>query len=131
MKSLNSFLNPQRKDNIKFVLSDAFVEDGKPIEWEMRQLTASEGMELQSQTTSKNYMEIMAIYVANSLVVPNLKDKELLEGLTKREGRPILKPVEALKVLTTDAELGFLITKYSEHNNLTSNFNDKVKEVKN
>ena len=36
MKNLNAFLNPKRKDNIRFVLSDAFVgDDGNPVEREM------------------------------------------------------------------------------------------------
>lgn len=131
MKSLNSFLNPKRKENLKFVLSDAFIEDSKPIEWEMRQLSAQEGLELQNQITSKSYTEVMAVYVAHSLVVPNLRDKELLDGLTQREGKPILKAADALKALVTDAELASLITKYTELNSLTSDFGAKVKEVKN
>lgn len=131
MKSLNSFLNPKRKENLKFVLSDAFVEDGNPIEWEMRQLSAAEGIELQNQLQGKSYMDIMTTYIAYALVYPNLKDKDLLDGLSKREGRTILKAVDALKALTTDAELASLISKYSDHNNLTMNFNDKVKEAKN
>ena len=41
MNTLKNFLNPVRKENIKFVLSDAFVDDeGKPLQWEMRQISA-------------------------------------------------------------------------------------------
>lgn len=132
MKSLSSFLNPKRKENLVFVLSDAFIgEDGKPIEWEMRQLSAEEGLELQKQTEAKEYSDMMIAYVAASLVYPNLKDKELLDGLTKKAGRPVLKATDALKALVTDAELASLISRYISYNELTSNFTEKVSEVKN
>ncbi len=132
MQSLNSFLNPRRKENLKFILSSAFVDDnGKEIEWEMRQLSASEGIELQKQVTSNDYSEVMANYVANSLVYPNLKDKQLLEGLSKKEGRPVLKAVDALKLMVTDSELASLISKYIDYNDLTDSFEEKVEDVKN
>ena len=132
MKSLDSFLNPKRKENARFMLSDAFIsEDGKPIEWEMRQLSAKEGIEVQKQTNSKEYSEMMIAYVAHSIVYPNLKDKELLDGLTQKEGRPILKVTDALKAITTDAEMASLISRYISFNELTTNFNEKVTEVKN
>lgn len=132
MKSLNSFLKPKRKENLKFVLSDAFVgDDGKLIEWEMRQLSGAESLELQSEIEGKSYQEAMAIMVANSLVYPNLKDAELLKGLSEQQGKPIMKAVDALKLITTDAELGTLIFKYSEYNALTTDFGEKVEEAKN
>ena len=47
METLKNFLHPKRKENIRFVLSDSFVdEQGNPLEWEMRQIKAKEGMEI-------------------------------------------------------------------------------------
>ena len=44
METLKNFLHPKRKENIRFVLSDSFVdEQGNPLEWEMRQIKAKEG----------------------------------------------------------------------------------------
>lgn len=131
MKNLASFLKPKRKPNLKFKLSDAFVDEkGNVIEWEMRQLSAEEGMKL-SVSGESDYRKIMTQYVAESLVFPDLHDKELLDGLSEREGRKIFDPVEALKLLTTDAELAELIDRYVKHNSLITNFNREVEEAKN
>lgn len=133
MKDLKSFLQPKRKENLKFVLSDAFVgEDGKPLEWEMRQLTAQEGIEYNRNLGDKpSYMDIMVGYVARALVYPDLRDAELLRELSKQHGKPILNPEEALKLLTNDNELARLIELYNQHNNLTESFAKKVDEAKN
>lgn len=132
MKSLNSFLNPKRKENLRFVLSNAFLgEDGKPIEWEMRQLTAPEGAELTKSLDSKDYTKAMSAYVAEALVYPDLHNKELLSGLSEREGKPILKAVDALMCLVNDAELASLISHYVQHNELTTGISEKIEEVKN
>lgn len=131
MKTFDAFLKPKRKENLKFVLSDVFTdEDGNPIEWEMRQLSATEGIEI-SKNAPENYTELMAVYVSNALVVPNLKDKDLLSALSAREGRTILKPVDALKCIVTDAELARLVSLYIQHNDLGTNFTEKVEEAKN
>ncbi len=132
MKSLTAFLNPKRKPNLKFILSDAFQDEkGNPILWEMRQLTAAEGMEMQKELQSKEYMDIMLAYVANSLVYPDLRDAELLKGLSQREGRSILSPTEALRVMVTDAELAKLVDEYTRFNDLTGDFSKKAEEAKN
>lgn len=132
MKTFNGFLHPKRKENLKFVLSDAFVdEDGTPLEWEMRQLSAKEGMELTKNLTSTETSEIWAHYVANALVVPNLRDAEFLEDLSKREGRKILDPLDALYCLVTDGELAKLMELYNEHNSVYSGFQKAVQEAKN
>ncbi len=132
MKSLNGFLHPKRKENLKFILSDAFVdENGNPLEWEMRQLSAKEGMELAKGLTSVETSEIWAHYVANALVVPNLKDADLLKALSEREGRNILEPLEALYCLVTDGELAKLMELYNKHNSIDSGFQKMVQEAKN
>lgn len=132
MKSLINFLNPKRKENLKFVLSDDFSdEDGKPLEWEMRQLSAREGLDLKNQIENADYMGIMTAYVAEALVYPDLHDKELLDALSEREKRPILKASDALIALVSDAELAELVSRYSKHNELTRSFEEKKEEAKN
>ncbi|WMJ83466.1 hypothetical protein ACS3UN_10360 [Oscillospiraceae bacterium LTW-04] len=43
MKNLEGFLNPKKKPNLRFILSEDFVgEDGAPLVWEMRTLSARE-----------------------------------------------------------------------------------------
>ena len=34
--NLSAFLNPIEKENKKVVVSDRFVENGKPVEWEIK-----------------------------------------------------------------------------------------------
>lgn len=133
MKNLNAFLNPKRKENFKFILSEAFVgEDGKPIEWEMRQLSAAESLEISKAFAhAESAGEIIAATIAQSLVVPNLRDKDLLDALSKREGRTILKPVDALKVLVSDPEYAKLASSYFAYNELGHSFGEQVEEAKN
>lgn len=132
MKSLNSFLNPKRKENLKFVLSEAFVDDtGEPIEWEMRQLSAKEGVDLKKQADGTDYQTLMATLISEALVFPDLHDKELLEGLSAQKKRPVLKASDALMTITSDAEFGQLWNLYTTHNEVVVNFKDAVDEAKN
>ena len=132
MKSLNSFLNPRRKPNHKFVLSDAFIDEkGNPIEWEMRQIAASESSELQKQITDSSYFNTMTAYAAESLVYPNMHDAELLKGLSEKTGRKILKAPDALVAMLTDSELAAVIEQYVKYNKLTEGISEKVDEAKN
>lgn len=132
MKTFDSFLNPKPKENLRFTLSDRFTdENGNLLEWEMRSLTAAEGIEL-SRDSNGNMIEVMANYVANALVEPNLKSKDNLDALSKREGRTILNPMDALKCLVTDAELNRLIMLYNNHNAISADsFEKKIVEAKN
>lgn len=128
MKSLDSFLNPKRKPNLKIALSPAFADEkGNPIEWELKQLSAREGLNIEGN----GYKEIMTAYVAESLVYPNLHDAELLKGLSEREGRKILNAKDALIALLNDNELATLIEAYTKFNDLTTDFGELVKEAKN
>ena len=130
MKNLASFLTPKRKPNLKFRLSRAFVdENGEPIEWEMRQLSAAESAEI-TGTGEMNYQKAMIKCVSESLVYPDMHDRDLLDGLSKREGRKILDAAEALALLVSDAEMGTLISKYNSLYDETD-VGQKITEVKN
>ncbi len=126
MKSLSSFLNPKRKPNLKFKLP-AFEE-----EFEMRLLSAAEDLEISKQVTgSENGVDILTRYIAESLVVPDLHSKGLLEALSEREGRRIFDAVDALKCIVNGSELSALIGVYNDYANVTADFGDKVQEIKN
>ena len=84
METLKNFLHPKRKENIRFVLSDSFVdEQGNPLEWEMRQIKAKEGMEISRDCEGAPEMETMARYIAEALVVPNLKSAEIVDAMAQ------------------------------------------------
>lgn len=111
----NSFLNPMRKENLKFVLSNAFVDDaGNPLEWELRQLTAAVVAELSRENASN--IRMLTTMVAHSLVRPNLRNVDFLQALSQQRGRTFLDPAEALTALVTDSELAKLILLYELHN---------------
>ena len=127
MKSLQSFLNPTRKPNLKFKLP-AFEE-----EFEMRLLSAKEDLEVGNQARSNGETETEAFIrcIAESLVTPDLHNKELLDALSEREGRKIFDPVEALKCIVTGAELSALMKIFTDYANVTVDFGKKVDEIKN
>lgn len=132
MKNLNAFLKPKRKENLKFILSEAFCdEDGNPVEWELRQLSSTESCELQQQYEGRGQTDILLSVIACSLVQPNLRDAELLSALSQREGRTILEPAQALKAITTDAELARLIMLYQQHNSLNATLAELAAQAKN
>lgn len=125
MKSLNSFLNPKRKKEIRFKLP-AFED-----EFVMRPLTLKEDLKLAEEYGDKSNTEMMIAYVANSLVTPDLRDNNFLEALSEREGRKILDPVDALKCIVNGAETASLIKVYNDFNEVTVKFSGKVDEAKN
>ncbi len=132
MSTLKNFLNPVRKENIKFTLSDAFVDDeGKPLQWEMRQIGAREGTEIAKETAELSGVESMTAYVAAALVTPNLKSIELVNAFAEKHNGKILTPAEILMELVTDGELGRLIEIYNRHNRAAGRFEDLEKEAKN
>ena len=91
METLKNFLHPKRKENIRFVLSDSFVdEQGNPLEWEMRQIKAKEGMEISRDCEGAPEMETMARYIAEALVVPNLKSAEIVDAMAQEHNGKIL-----------------------------------------
>ncbi|HWP51751.1 MAG TPA: hypothetical protein VN626_08660 [Clostridia bacterium] len=113
----NSLLNPKRKENLTFVLSNAFADEvGNPLEWEMRELSAAEGAELARENASN--IRTMTTMVAHSLVKPNLRNAEFLKALSQQRGRSFLDPAEALTALVTDSELAKLILLYELHNTI-------------
>lgn len=131
MKNLEGFLNPKRKPNLRFILSEDFTgEDGAPLVWEMRTLTARELCEVRAFYEGRGQEETTLALIAKSLVAPNISDAGLLRGLSQKEGRSILDPVDALQALLSAAEMGTLISCYFKHQQV-NNFYELVGEAKN
>ena len=132
MKSLKSFLSPKRKPNLKFVLSEAFVdEQGEPLEWEMRQLSGQEMLDISKNASEDDQYSPLVISIANAMVFPDLCNKELLDGLSQRENRPVLKAEDALVTLLTQGELTELISVFGNHNSTYASFREQVEDAKN
>ncbi|MFV0497964.1 MAG: phage tail assembly chaperone [Candidatus Fimivivens sp.] len=131
MKNLEAFLNPKRKPNMRFVLSEDFVgEDGAPLVWEMRALSARELCDVRSFYEGRGQEQTTLALLAKSLVHPDLSDAQLLQGLSQKEGKSILDPCEALKSLLDAAQLGVLLACYFKHQQV-NNFHELVDEAKN
>lgn len=127
-KTLMQFLHPERKPNAKFKLS-SFGD----AEFEMRVLGADEMATISAEVQTKALKGIEALYpaIAASFVTPNLRNAELLDALSEREGRKILSPTDALKAIFTGGEISALIGIYNEHADVTVDFEKKVEEAKN
>ena len=123
METLKNFLHPRRKENIQFVLSDSFVDE--------RQIKAKEGMEISRDCEGAPEMETMARYIAEALVVPNLKSAEIVDAMAQEHNGKIMSPSEILLELVTDGELAKLVRIYNQHNRATLDFQTLKEEAKN
>lgn len=87
MNSFDSFLNPERKPNIRFKLSPY------PDEFEMRLLSAEEDREILRRMQGDKKLDgadALIAYAAEALVVPDLHNADFQDKLSKKAGRPIL-----------------------------------------
>ena len=132
MDSLKNFLHPKRKENIRFVLSDSFADEQcNPLEWEMRQIRAKEGMEISRDCEGTPDIETMALYIAEALVMPNLKSTEIVDAMAQEHNGKIMSPAEILLELVTDGEFAKLVRIYNQHNQETMDFQELKEEAKN
>lgn len=132
--TLASFLNPEAKENIRFVLSERFRDgDGDPEQWEMRPLTAKEGREIRRRISGNpaDRVEVFLEYAAESLVTPNLRDKELLDQVSAKAGRPVFTPAEVLWETLCDSEICRLVAVYTDYNGLNRRVGELVEQAKN
>lgn len=126
-KTLESFLHPHRKSNMKFHMT------GFDEEFEMRQLSAKEGIEAAVFAEQRKIPAGLAMIpnVAMALVKPNLRNKDLLDALSEKAGHKILEPYDAALELFTDSELAMLTKIYSDLATVNTEFEGAVKEAKN
>lgn len=126
-KTLESFLNPKRKPNVKFHLT------GFAGEFEMRAISTQEGLEIDKDIQAKQLSGASALvpYVAESLVKPDLHNAELLTALSEKAGHKILSAYDACVAMFNDAEMATLAEVYTRHVRTTANFEEDVETAKN
>ena len=142
MSDFSAFLaqNKVKSENIKFAVSKSFIgSDGKPIEWEIRAVTADEDEAIRRAATKKTKVPgrsnqytsemdantYLAKLTATSVVYPDLKNAEL-QNSYKVMGEEAL-----LKAMLTGGEFVTLSSKVAEINGFDVDINEAVEEAKN
>ena len=140
-KSLSAFMRPnaQQVENVKYVASSRFRdEDGKPVEWEIRCISADEYARIRSgcihqvpvankknQFTQKlDTYEFQAKVCAACTVFPDLNNAEL------QNSWGVLKPEELVGAMLIGGEFDDYVTKVFEINGFKAE-NELVDEAKN
>ncbi len=132
MSSLKAFLNPIQVENKEVIVSNRFVENGKPVPFIIRPITQKENEQLIKKHTRKdkkneevlNRTEYVQSLVARAVVSPDLADAEL----QKKYG---LGETEVLKNMLFVGEFAELSQAVQELSGLDTNINDDIEEVKN
>ncbi len=139
MSGLNAFLsqNAIKAENEKHVISDRFKDkDGKPAPFEFRALTEVENEQIRKSCTRKikskgvvttdiKFEEYTAKLAVESVVFPNLKDKEL------QESYGVLGAENLLKTMLTTGEYATLMEKVQEINGFDVSDEEVIEEAKN
>lgn len=142
MSDFSAFLaqNKVKQENIKFAVSKSFIgADDKPIEWELRPVTADEDEAIRRAATKKTKVPgrsnqytsemdantYLAKLTAASVVYPDLKNAEL-QNSYKVMGEDAL-----LKAMLTGGEFVTLSSKVAEINGFDTDINEAVEEAKN
>lgn len=135
MNSLAAFLHPVKVENKKVVISKRFVDNGKPIEWEIRAVSEFENSKLERKNTKTDrktgVQQLDRIAYAHALaaagvVFPDLTDSEL------QKAYGTLGAENTLEKMLTAGEFAKLAQEISNLSDLDENdINEQIDEVKN
>ena len=126
--------NQIKKDNLKVIVSKSFVdEDGHAIPWEIRPITFEENERIMNspyvtveetdrRTGTKTYRTIETEYVAalcaQSVVFPDLGNRDLQKSYESLTGRQVKSKSQLIKTMLTVGELSRLSEKVIEISDL-------------
>ncbi len=141
MGNLSIFLaeNAAPVQNVKYAASARFIENGKPVEWEIRAISGAEDEELhracatrvplpgqknryQTETDMTLYLGKLA---AACTVFPNLRDEELQDSYHVRGAD------ELLKTMLTSGEYAAYIVKVQDVCGFDLALESEIEEAKN
>ncbi|MFU0784495.1 MAG: Phage portal protein [Thermoanaerobacterium thermosaccharolyticum] len=134
MSSLQAFLNPAKIENKKVIISNRFVEDGKPVPFVIRPISEKENEQLLKKYAKKDKRTGQEILdrtayshalVARAVVFPDLKNAEL------QKAYGVLGEVELLNKMLTIGEFATLSEAVSELSGLDEDINQDIEEAKN
>lgn len=133
-RSLAAFLNPVQIENDFVVVSNRFVEDGKPVPWEIKAITSQENDQIMKKNTKrdkKTKQEILdrSAYinelVASAVVFPDLKNAEL------QKAYGVMGETNLLSKMLLVGEFAILSEAVQKLSGLDEDDSEKIEEVKN
>ncbi len=133
MSTLNAFLNPVKVENKEVIVSERFMEKGKPVPFTIRPVTQEENEEIIRKYRRKDkkgeetfdqigYSHDLA---ASAVVFPDLNDAEL------QKAYGVLGAVKLLKKMLLIGEFATLAQAVKELSGLEADINDDIEEAKN
>ena len=133
--SLTAFLKDNVADpyeEVEFIVSDRFKDENGVIAWKLRAMSPDNALlatDSATVVTGKHSDFKTSVYfknvVAETVVYPNLRDKEL------QDSYGVMEPAQLLNKMLNSAEFNKLLTKCLQINGLDKNFDDLKTEVKN
>ena len=133
MSSLNAFLHPIQVENMKVIVSNRFLEDGKPVPFIIRPISEKENGMLIKKYTKKDKTgrdildrtEYAHALVASAVVFPELSNAELQKKYN------VLGEASLLTEMLNVGEYTLLSNKVSELSGLNQDINKDIDEAKN
>jgi hypothetical protein len=141
MSNLSAFLaqNAVQDETVKYVVSKRFVEDGKPIEWELQSVTSEEDEQIRKSCTQKvqiagkkgqytqetDFEKYLGLLAAKCVVEPNLNAAEL------QNSYGVMGADAVLKKMLKPGEYQELLKKIQEVNGFDIGLDELVEEAKN
>lgn len=132
--NLQAFLNPVKPENKKIVVSKRFIQDGKPVEWEIKPITQEENNVLMKKYTKKdkktqqevfNRTDYVAALTASAVVFPDLENADL------QSGYGVMGAGNLLQKMLLVGEYGLLVQEVQELSGLDEDINEDIEEAKN
>ena len=133
MSSLNAFLNPVKVENKEIIVSNRFIEDGKPVPFKIRPITQEENTVLIKKFNKKDKKGVEVFdrtgYVqeltAIAVVFPDLNNAEL------QKAYGVLGASKVLQKMLFVGEYAVLAQEVQGLSGLDEDINEDIEEVKN
>ena len=133
MSTLNAFLHPIKVENKEVVISDRFVENGKPVPFVIKPITQEENKNLINRFTRKdkkgvetfNRTEYVSALTASAVVFPDLTNAEL------QKAYGVIGETSLLNNMLLVGEYAELAQAVQTLSGLEKDINEDIEEAKN
>ncbi|PKM49584.1 MAG: phage portal protein [Firmicutes bacterium HGW-Firmicutes-7] len=133
MSSLKAFLNPCLVENKEVIVSNRFMEDGKPVPFVIKPVTQEENCYLIKKYTKKdkkgvetfNRADYVQAMTASAVIFPDLTSSEL------QKAYGVLGDSSLLQKMLYVGEYAELAQAVQELSGLDQDINEDIEEVKN